>query len=61
VNELIAGFTRQKTVQELVDLFTQYEVPHAPILGVRMRLRSLSLWIEKWWSRRIIRCWGKPL
>jgi len=35
VNELICGFTRQKTVQELVDLFTQHEVPHAPILGVK--------------------------
>ncbi len=34
VNERISEFTRQKTVQELVDLFTRYEVPHAPILGI---------------------------
>ena len=35
VNERICGFTRQKTVKELVSLFTQYEVPHAPILGIK--------------------------
>lgn len=34
VNEMIAEFTCQKTVDELVDLFTQYQVPHAPILGI---------------------------
>jgi crotonobetainyl-CoA:carnitine CoA-transferase CaiB-like acyl-CoA transferase len=35
VNERISGFTRQRTVKELVNLFTQYEVPHAPILGIK--------------------------
>ncbi len=35
MNELIATFTRQKTVQELVDLLTEHEVPHAPILGIK--------------------------
>jgi crotonobetainyl-CoA:carnitine CoA-transferase CaiB-like acyl-CoA transferase len=34
VNEIIAGFTQQKTVDELLAIFTQYEVPHAPILGI---------------------------
>jgi crotonobetainyl-CoA:carnitine CoA-transferase CaiB-like acyl-CoA transferase len=34
VNERISAFTSQKTVKELVDLFTRYEVPHAPILGI---------------------------
>ena len=35
VNEMISAFTRQRSVQELVELFTQYQVPHAPILGIR--------------------------
>lgn len=35
VNEMISAFTRQKTVQQLVDLLAQYEVPHAPILGIK--------------------------
>ena len=35
VNELITTFTRQKTVQELVELLTEHEVPHAPILGIK--------------------------
>jgi crotonobetainyl-CoA:carnitine CoA-transferase CaiB-like acyl-CoA transferase len=35
VNEMIRELTREKTVTELVDLFTQYNVPHAPILGIR--------------------------
>ena len=35
VNERIAGVTSQKTVNELVDLLTQHEVPHAPILGIK--------------------------
>ena len=35
VNEMISGFTSRKTMNELVDLFTQYEVPHAPILGIK--------------------------
>jgi crotonobetainyl-CoA:carnitine CoA-transferase CaiB-like acyl-CoA transferase len=34
VNERICEFTREKTVQELVDLFTHHEVPHAPILSI---------------------------
>ncbi len=34
VNELIAGFTREKPVQQLVALFTEHNVPHAPILGI---------------------------
>lgn len=34
VNETIAGFTQLKTVDELMDIFTQYQVPHAPILGI---------------------------
>lgn len=38
VNEKIAAFTRERTVQELVAILTQYEVPHAPILGVREAL-----------------------
>jgi len=35
VNERISGVTSQKTVNELVDLLTQHEVPHAPILGIK--------------------------
>jgi crotonobetainyl-CoA:carnitine CoA-transferase CaiB-like acyl-CoA transferase len=38
VNELIAAFTRQKTVRELEELLTQHEVPHAPILGIKEAL-----------------------
>lgn len=38
VNELISGITRLKSVQELLALFTEYEVPHAPILGIREAL-----------------------
>jgi crotonobetainyl-CoA:carnitine CoA-transferase CaiB-like acyl-CoA transferase len=38
VNEMISTFTLQKSVQELVDLFTRHEVPHAPILGIREAL-----------------------
>lgn len=38
VNEMISEFTRQKSVQELVDLFTEYQVPHAPILGIKEAL-----------------------
>ena len=34
VNELIGGITRHRTVHELVELFTEHEVPHAPILGI---------------------------
>ena len=38
VNERISGVTSQKTVNELVDLFTQHQVPHAPILGIKEAL-----------------------
>lgn len=38
VNEMIAEFTRQRSVQELVELFTRYEVPHAPLLGIKEAL-----------------------
>jgi len=38
VNEMIGEFTRRKTVAELVDLFTAYNVPHAPILGIQEAL-----------------------
>jgi crotonobetainyl-CoA:carnitine CoA-transferase CaiB-like acyl-CoA transferase len=38
VNELIAAFTRHRTVAELVEQFTHHEVPHAPILGVKEAL-----------------------
>lgn len=34
VNEIVSAFTRLHTVDELVDIFTAHEVPHAPILGV---------------------------
>jgi crotonobetainyl-CoA:carnitine CoA-transferase CaiB-like acyl-CoA transferase len=38
VNEIIARFTRQKSVHQLVEVFTRYEVPHAPILGIQEAL-----------------------
>jgi crotonobetainyl-CoA:carnitine CoA-transferase CaiB-like acyl-CoA transferase len=38
VNQMISQFTRQKSVSELVDLFTQHQVPHAPILGIKEAL-----------------------
>lgn len=34
VNEIVSAFTREHTVDELVAIFTAFEVPHAPILGV---------------------------
>jgi crotonobetainyl-CoA:carnitine CoA-transferase CaiB-like acyl-CoA transferase len=34
VNALISAFTGQRSVDELVELFTAHQVPHAPILGV---------------------------
>ncbi len=34
VNAIVSAFTAEKTVQELVDLFTEYQVPNAPILGI---------------------------
>src|SRR6201996_6023108 len=38
VNEMLGEFTRQKTVAQLVDLFTAHNVPHAPILGIQAAL-----------------------
>ena len=38
VNEMIREFTSRKTVAELVELFTEHNVPHAPILGIREAL-----------------------
>lgn len=34
VNAIVSAFTQQHTVDDLVEIFTQHEVPHAPILGV---------------------------
>jgi crotonobetainyl-CoA:carnitine CoA-transferase CaiB-like acyl-CoA transferase len=34
VNAIVSAFTRERTVDELVALFTEHQVPHAPILGV---------------------------
>jgi crotonobetainyl-CoA:carnitine CoA-transferase CaiB-like acyl-CoA transferase len=34
VNEMICAYTCLHEVNELVELFTKYEVPHAPILGI---------------------------
>jgi crotonobetainyl-CoA:carnitine CoA-transferase CaiB-like acyl-CoA transferase len=39
VNAMIAAFTGERSVQDLVALFTQHQVPHAPILGI---LEALS-------------------
>jgi len=38
VNEMICELTRRKTVAELAEIFTEYNVPHAPILGIREAL-----------------------
>ncbi|NWG70396.1 MAG: CoA transferase [Parvularculaceae bacterium] len=38
VNGMISAFTAEKTVDELVALLTEHEVPHAPILGVKEAL-----------------------
>jgi crotonobetainyl-CoA:carnitine CoA-transferase CaiB-like acyl-CoA transferase len=38
VNAVVAAFTRGKTVAELVELFTEHQVPHAPVLGVKEAL-----------------------
>lgn len=38
VNELIAAVTRVNTVQELVNVLVEHEVPHAPILGIQEAL-----------------------
>ena len=34
VNAIVSAGTEQKTVAELVEIFTAHQVPHAPILGV---------------------------
>jgi crotonobetainyl-CoA:carnitine CoA-transferase CaiB-like acyl-CoA transferase len=34
VNEIISEFTLQQSVEQLVQLFTAHQVPHAPILGI---------------------------
>jgi crotonobetainyl-CoA:carnitine CoA-transferase CaiB-like acyl-CoA transferase len=34
VNAIVSAVTQDKTVAELVEIFTQHQVPHAPILGV---------------------------
>jgi crotonobetainyl-CoA:carnitine CoA-transferase CaiB-like acyl-CoA transferase len=34
VNAIVSAFTSQHSVEELVAIFTEHEVPHAPILGV---------------------------
>lgn len=34
VNALVSAVTQQRTVEELAALFTEHQVPHAPILGV---------------------------
>ncbi|MGN6357499.1 MAG: CaiB/BaiF CoA transferase family protein [Novosphingobium sp.] len=38
VNEIVSAFTRRHTVEDLVRIFTEFEVPHAPILGVTAAL-----------------------
>ncbi|WP_317928908.1 CoA transferase [Halioxenophilus sp. WMMB6] len=38
VNQLVSDFTQQRTVAELVDIFTAHQVPNAPILGVQEAL-----------------------
>jgi crotonobetainyl-CoA:carnitine CoA-transferase CaiB-like acyl-CoA transferase len=38
VNEMITHFTRSRSVAELVEVFTQHQVPHAPILGINEAL-----------------------
>ena len=34
VNELVSAFTRERSMDDLQDLFAEHQVPHAPILGV---------------------------
>ena len=38
VNAILGEFTQRKTVAELVEIFTQQQVPHAPVLGVKEAL-----------------------
>src|SRR5882757_6569878 len=35
VNERVSEFTHQRSVADLVELFTQHQVPHASILGIK--------------------------
>jgi crotonobetainyl-CoA:carnitine CoA-transferase CaiB-like acyl-CoA transferase len=35
VNAVVSTFTSEKSVAELVEIFTEDEVPHAPILGIK--------------------------
>ncbi|MET0364332.1 MAG: CoA transferase [Sphingobium sp.] len=35
VNAIISAFTQARDVDELVEIFTTHQVPHAPILGIR--------------------------
>jgi formyl-CoA transferase len=34
VNERISELTREKSIADLVEIFTKHQVPHAPILGI---------------------------
>ena len=38
VNAIVSAFTRDHTVDALVAIFTEHEVPHAPILGITAAL-----------------------
>ena len=38
MNELVSAFTREHSVDELVAIFAEHQVPHAPILGVQAAL-----------------------
>lgn len=38
VNAIVSEFTRTKTVDDLVAIFTAHQVPHAPILGIHAAL-----------------------
>ena len=38
VNDIVSERTQQKTVAELVELFVEHHVPHAPILGINEAL-----------------------
>jgi crotonobetainyl-CoA:carnitine CoA-transferase CaiB-like acyl-CoA transferase len=38
VNEMIATVTREKTVDQLVEILAHHDVPHAPILGIKAAL-----------------------
>jgi crotonobetainyl-CoA:carnitine CoA-transferase CaiB-like acyl-CoA transferase len=34
VNEMVSNFTRERTMHELAEIFTEHQVPHAPVLGI---------------------------